>query len=87
MKSHPQAVKQFLAGIKEGEANLRYKNQTALADVGGIYPGVNPTVVQSAVWFLAATWTCWIPARKLLDRLRMGLQEALGRGDARCTGI
>jgi ABC-type nitrate/sulfonate/bicarbonate transport system substrate-binding protein len=48
LKSHPQAVRQFLAGIKAGEADLAAKNQAALADVGGIYPGVNPAVVQSA---------------------------------------
>ena len=48
LQSHPQAVKQFLAGIKDGEADLAAKNQTALSDVGGIYPGVNPSVVQNA---------------------------------------
>ena len=48
LKSHPQAVKQFLAGIKAGEADLAAKKPAALADVGGIYQGVNPTVVQNA---------------------------------------
>ena len=48
LQSHPQAVEQFLAGIKDGEADLAAKNQTALSDVGGIYPGVSPAVVQNA---------------------------------------
>jgi NitT/TauT family transport system substrate-binding protein len=48
LQSHPQEVRQFLAGIKEGEADLAVKNSTALADVAGIYQGVKPTVVQNA---------------------------------------
>jgi ABC-type nitrate/sulfonate/bicarbonate transport system substrate-binding protein len=48
LQSHPDAVKQFLAGIKQGEADLAARKQPALNDLGGIYQGVNPTVVQNA---------------------------------------
>ncbi len=48
LQSHPQAVKQFLTGIQQGEAALAAKQPAALQDLGSIYPGVSQTVVQNA---------------------------------------
>jgi ABC-type nitrate/sulfonate/bicarbonate transport system substrate-binding protein len=48
LKSHPAAIKSFLTGIKQGEADLQARNAAALQDIGNIYPGVSPKVVQDA---------------------------------------
>jgi ABC-type nitrate/sulfonate/bicarbonate transport system substrate-binding protein len=48
LTSHPAAVKSFLAGIKQGEAALAAKNPAALQDIGSIYTGISPSVVQDA---------------------------------------
>jgi ABC-type nitrate/sulfonate/bicarbonate transport system substrate-binding protein len=48
LKTHAAAVKSFVAGIKQGEADLQAKNSAALNDIGNIYPGVDPKVVQNA---------------------------------------
>jgi ABC-type nitrate/sulfonate/bicarbonate transport system substrate-binding protein len=48
VQSHPAEVKQFLAGIKQGEADLAAKKPAAMSDIGSIYSGVSPSVVQNA---------------------------------------
>jgi ABC-type nitrate/sulfonate/bicarbonate transport system substrate-binding protein len=48
LSQHPDTVKKFLAGIKQGEAALAAKNQAAFSDIGSIYSGISPSVVQSA---------------------------------------
>jgi sulfonate transport system substrate-binding protein len=60
LKSHPDAVKSFLAGIKQGESDLAAKKAAALQDIGNIYPGVDPKVVQDAATAGVET-NCAIP--------------------------
>jgi ABC-type nitrate/sulfonate/bicarbonate transport system substrate-binding protein len=48
LQNHADTVKKFLAGIKQGEAALAAKNQAALNDIGSIYSGISPSVVQDA---------------------------------------
>ena len=48
LKQHQDTVTKFLAGIKQGEAALAAKNQAAFNDIGSIYSGISPSVVQSA---------------------------------------
>jgi ABC-type nitrate/sulfonate/bicarbonate transport system substrate-binding protein len=48
VQSHESTVKQFLAGLKEGEADLAAKKPAALSDLDSIYTGVSPSVTQSA---------------------------------------
>jgi ABC-type nitrate/sulfonate/bicarbonate transport system substrate-binding protein len=48
LSSHAATVKKFLAAIKQGEAALAAKNTAALNDIGNIYPGTDPSVVQNA---------------------------------------
>ena len=60
LKSHPGAVKSFLTGIKQGESDLAAKKTAALQDIGNIYPGVDPKVVQDAATAGVET-NCAIP--------------------------
>ena len=48
LKEHPATVKSFVAGIKQGEAALAAKNKDALNDIGSIYTGISPSIVQNA---------------------------------------